>query len=835
MDTKQIKIALAGNPNSGKTTLFNALTGSNQFVGNWPGVTVEKKEGKLKKHDGVIIMDLPGIYSLSPYTLEEVVARNYLITERPDAILNIVDGTNLERNLYLTTQLTELGIPVVVAINMMDVVRKNGDKIDIAELSRQLGCKVVEISALKGTGISEAAEEAIMAAKNGKTVPQHSFSGVVEHALAHIEEAAVHNMPEEQQRWYAIKIFERDDKIMHTINLPKEIADHIEADIKAAEKELDDDAESIITNERYIYIASVIKSCYKKKSKSKLSTSDKIDRVVTNRFAALPIFAAIMFIVYFISVTTVGTYATDWANDGVFGDGWHLLGIGDSASADASDEYMSAMNAVNAFVDLGDTEADDFDAAAALEELKAFRPDSENAVGTVTVQDEETLAETDMTVYYSSIPEAEKESESVVPTTYLEAVAYFEEKGFEAPDPADYGIWVPGIPVLIGNGLDAIGCADWLEGLILDGVVAGLGAVLGFVPQILVLFILLAFLESCGYMARIAFVMDRIFRKFGLSGKSFIPILIGTGCGIPGIMASRTIENERDRRMTIMTTTFIPCGAKLPFIAMIAGAIFGGAAWVAPAAYFIGMAAIICSGIILKKTKMFSGDPAPFVMELPAYHWPTAGNVFRSMWERGWSFIKKAGTIILLSTVVIWFATYFGVVDGTFRMLAEDEIDHSILAVIGNAIAWIFIPLGFGTWQAAVASITGLVAKENIVGTLGILFGGTGSVYANIAGAFTMLSGFTFLTFNLLCAPCFAAMGAIKREMNNAKWTAFAIGYQCIFAYAVSLVVYQLGMLFTGSGNVIGSIAAFLLVALFVYLLVRPYKAKETLNVKVKV
>ena len=835
MDTKQIKIALAGNPNSGKTTLFNALTGSNQFVGNWPGVTVEKKEGKLKKHDGVIMMDLPGIYSLSPYTLEEVVARNYLITERPDAILNIVDGTNLERNLYLTTQLTELGIPVVVAINMMDVVRKNGDKIDIAELSRQLGCKVVEISALKGTGIAEAAEEVIMAAKNGKTVPQHRFSGVVEHALAHIEEAAVHHMPEEQQRWYAIKIFERDDKIMHTINLPKEIADHIEADIKAAEKELDDDAESIITNERYVYIASVIKSCYKKKSKSKLSTSDKIDRVVTNRFAALPIFAAIMFIVYFISVTTVGTYATDWANDGVFGDGWHLLGIGDSASADASDEYTNAMNAVNAFVDLGDTEADDFDATAALEELKAFRPDSENAVGTVTVEDEETLAETDMTVYYSSVPEAEKENESVVPTTYLEAVAYFEGRGFEAPDPADYGIWVPGIPVLIGNGLDAIGCADWLEGLILDGIVAGLGAVLGFVPQILVLFILLAFLESCGYMARIAFVMDRIFRKFGLSGKSFIPILIGTGCGIPGIMASRTIENERDRRMTIMTTTFIPCGAKLPFIAMIAGAIFGGAAWVAPAAYFIGMAAIICSGIILKKTKMFSGDPAPFVMELPAYHWPTAGNVFRSMWERGWSFIKKAGTIILLSTVVIWFATYFGVVDGTFRMLAEDEIDHSILAAIGNAIAWIFIPLGFGTWQAAVASITGLVAKENIVGTLGILFGGTGSVYANIAGAFTMLSGFTFLTFNLLCAPCFAAMGAIKREMNNAKWTAFAIGYQCIFAYAVSLVVYQLGMLFTGSGNVIGSIAAFLLVALFVYLLVRPYKAKETLNVKVKV
>lgn len=835
MDKKQIKIALAGNPNSGKTTLFNALTGSNQFVGNWPGVTVEKKEGKLKKYDGVIVMDLPGIYSLSPYTLEEVVARNYLIGERPDAILNIVDGTNLERNLYLTTQLTELGIPVVVAINMMDVVKKSGDNIDIAELSRQLGCRVVEISALKGTGISEAAAAAVEAAENGKTVPQHSFSGVVEHALAHIEEAAVHNLPEEQQRWYAIKIFERDEKVVQALNLPKDVADHIEKDIQAAETELDDDAESIITGERYVYIASVIKSCYKKKSKGKLSASDKIDRVVTNRFAALPIFAAIMFIVYFISVTTVGTFATDWANDGVFGDGWHLLGIGSSAASEASDEYTDALNAVGAFVDL-DPEAEDFDAAAALEELKAFVPSADNATGTITLLDEETLAETDMTVYYSSIPDAEKENEEVIQTTYLEAVAYFESEGFEAPDPADYGVWVPGIPGLIENGLDSIGCVDWLKGLILDGIIAGLGAVLGFVPQILVLFILLAFLESCGYMARIAFVMDRIFRKFGLSGKSFIPILVGTGCGIPGIMASRTIENERDRRMTIMTTTFIPCGAKLPFIAMIAGAIFGGSPWIAPAAYFIGMAAIVCSGIILKKTKLFSGDPAPFVMELPAYHWPTVGNVLRSMWERGWSFIKKAGTVILLSTIVIWFTTYFGVVDGTFRMLAEDEIDKSILAVIGNALAWIFIPLGWGNWESTVASITGLVAKENIVGTLGILFGGgESSVYANIAGAFTALSGFSFLTFNLLCAPCFAAMGAIKREMNNAKWTAFAIGYQCVFAYAVSLVIYQLGMLFTGSGNVIGSIVAFLLVALFVYLLVRPYKEKNKLDVKVKV
>ena len=828
-------MALVGNPNSGKTTLFNGLTGSNQFVGNWPGVTVEKKEGKLKKHDGVVIMDLPGIYSLSPYTLEEVVARNYLIGERPDAILNIVDGTNLERNLYLTTQLTELGIPVVVAVNMMDVVSKNGDKINIAELSRQLGCKVVEISALKGTGIMEAAEEAVTAAKTTKTIPQHSFSGVVEHAIAHIEEAAVHNMPAEQQRWYAIKIFERDEKVLASLDLPKETLDHIEEDIKAAEKELDDDAESIITNERYVYIASVMKSCYKKKKAEKLSVSDKIDRVVTNRWAALPIFAVIMFIVYFVSVTTVGGFATDWANDGVFGDGWHLLGIGDSAAADAADAYTDAMNAVNAFVDL-DTEADDFDAAAALEALKAFKPSSDNATGMITVEDEETLAETDMTVYYSSVPDAEKDNEEVIQTTYLEAVAYFEENGFEEPDPADYGIWVPGIPVLVESGLDAINCADWLKGLILDGIVAGVGAVLGFVPQVLILFIFLAFLESCGYMARIAFVMDRIFRRFGLSGKSFIPILIGTGCGIPGIMASRTIENERDRRMTVMTTTFIPCGAKLPFIAMIAGAIFGGSPWIAPAAYFIGMAAIICSGIILKKTKMFSGDPAPFVMELPAYHLPTVGNVLRSMWERGWSFIKKAGTIILLSTIVIWFTTYFGVVDGTFRMLAEDEIDKSILAVIGNAIAWIFIPLGWGNWQAAVASVTGLVAKENIVGTLGILYSsGTASVYSNIAAAFTAISGFSFLVFNLLCAPCFAAMGAIKREMNSAKWTWFAIGYQCLFAYAVALVIYQLGSLFTGTGNVFGAIVAFALVALFIYMLVRPYKEKNKLDVKVKV
>ena len=829
---KQIKIALAGNPNCGKTTLFNALTGSNQFVGNWPGVTVEKKEGKLKKHNDVVIMDLPGIYSLSPYTLEEVVARNYLIDERPDAILNIIDGTNLERNLYLTTQLTELGIPVVIAINMIDVVRKNGDQINVKELSRELGCQIVEISALKGDGVMEAAEAAVQAAHNAKTIPMHTFSGPVEHAIAHIEEAAVHNMPEEQQRWYAIKIFERDDKVLAKMNIPAETLSHIEEDIKAAEKELDDDAESIITNERYVYIAEIIKSCYKQKNKGQLSTSDKIDKVVTNRWLGLPIFAVVMFLVYWIAMVAVGAPATDWANDGVFGDGWHLLGIGSSAYNDTNDEYTAAVEAVDAFLGTEiDVEADDFDASALLAEMKNFQPTDKTA--TVDVEDEETLAMNTKTAYYDTLPEGAEDMEDVVQMTYVDAVSYLSKNGFDAPDPADFGVWVPGIPVLIGNGLEAAGAADWLNGLILDGIVAGVGAVLGFVPQMLVLFLMLAFLEACGYMARIAFVLDRIFRKFGLSGKSFIPMLIGTGCGVPGIMASRTIENERDRRMTIMTTTFIPCGAKVPFISMIAGAIFSGSAWVATSAYFIGMAAIIISGIMLKKTKMFSGDPAPFVMELPAYHWPTLGNVLRSMWERGWSFIKKAGTIILLSTIFVWFTTYFGWVDGTFRMLDESEIDASILATIGGAIAWIFKPLGWGNWQAAVASITGLVAKENIVGTLGILYGGgDGTVYQNIAAAFTGVTAYSFLVFNLLCAPCFAAIGAIKREMNNHKWTWFAIAYQCGFAYVIGLMINQFGGAFTGNLNVLGLIVAIALLVLIVYMLVKPYKEATKLSAK---
>ena len=829
---KQIKIALAGNPNCGKTTLFNALTGSNQFVGNWPGVTVEKKEGKLKKHDDVVIMDLPGIYSLSPYTLEEVVARNYLITERPDAILNIIDGTNLERNLYLTTQLTELGIPVVIAVNMMDVVRKNGDKINISELSRELGCKVVEISALKDEGVMEAAEAAIDAAKGTKTVPMHTFSGPVEHAIAHIEEAAVHNMPLEQQRWYAIKIFERDDKVLEKLNIPAETMSHIEEDIKAAETELDDDSESIITNERYVYIAQVLKGCYKKKNAGGLSASDKIDKIVTNRWLGLPIFAVVMFLVYYIAMVAVGAPATDWANDGLFGDGWHLLGIGSGAYSDASDEYTDAANAAGAFVEF-DAEAEDFDADATLAELKAYQPESENATATAEVEDEETLAISDMTVYYSEVP-ADADKDSTIGTTYLEAVEYFEANGFEAPDPANYGVWVPGIPVLVENLLDSTNCAEWLKGLILDGIVAGVGAVLGFVPQMLVLFLMLAFLEACGYMARIAFVLDRVFRKFGLSGKSFIPMLIGVGCGVPGIMASRTIENERDRRMTIMTTTFIPCGAKVPFIGMIAGALFGGSPWVSTSAYFIGMASIIVSGIMLKKTKMFSGEPAPFVMELPAYHWPTVSNVLRSMWERGWSFIKKAGTIILLSTILVWFTTYFGFVDGSFQMLSEDQIDSSILARIGNLIAWIFIPLGWGNWQATVASITGLVAKENIVGTLGILYGGgDGTVYQNLAAAFTGITGYSFLVFNLLCAPCFAAIGAMKREMNNAKWTWFAIGYQCGFAYAIGLMINQFGNAITGNLNIVGLIAAVLVLAFMLYMLFKPYKEATKLSAKV--
>ena len=749
-----IKIALAGNPNSGKTTLFNALTGSNQFVGNWPGVTVERKEGKLKGNKDVVIIDLPGIYSLSPYTLEEVVSRNYLIDERPDVILNIIDGTNLERNLFLTTQLTELGIPVVAAVNMMDIVNKNGDKINVDNLAKALGCKVVEISALKGTGVTEAAEAAVSMAKGGKTVPQHSFSGSVEHAIAHIEEAVLHDLPEEQQRWYAIKLFERDGKIIEKLKLDKPLISHIAEDIKSCEAELDDDSESIITSERYTYIDSIIKDCCKIRNKGRLSTSDKIDRVVTNRWAALPIFAAVMFLVYFISVTTVGTLLTDWANDGVFGDGWHLFGIGSAAYEEAG----------------------------------------------------------------------------------LDTDALRDTLVNEEPDPADYGVWVPGIPVLVEDLLESVGCADWLQGLILEGIVGGVGAVLGFVPQILVLFLFLAFLESCGYMARIAFILDRVFRKFGLSGKSFIPILIGTGCGIPGIMASRTIENERDRRMTIITTTFIPCGAKLPIIALIAGALFDGAWWVAPSAYFIGIAAIICSGIILKKTRMFSGDVAPFVMELPAYHMPTVGAVLRSMWERGWSFIKKAGTIILLSCVFIWFVSSFGFVDGSFGMV---DMNDSLLAAIGSAVAWIFTPLGWGNWQAAVAAVMGLVAKENVVGTLGILYGFAEvaedgvEIWGTLAASFTAVSAFSFLVFNLLCAPCFAAMGAIKREMNNRKWFWFAIAYQCGFAYAVSLCVYQLGSLFTMGSFGVGTVAAFLLAAVFVWLLFRRQKAVDPeLNTK---
>ena len=840
-----MRIALAGNPNSGKTTLFNALTGSNQFVGNWPGVTVEKKEGKLKKHDGVTITDLPGIYSLSPYTLEEVVARNYLIGERPDAILNILDGTNLERNLYLTTQLTELGIPVVVAVNMIDLVNKHGDKIDVAELSRQLGCRVVVISALKGTGVMEAAEAAIEAANGAKTVPQHTFSGPVEHALAHIEEVALHGLPEERQRWYAIKVFEGDDKVLADLSISGETMAHIKEDIAAAERELGDDAESIITNERYLYIAGVIRACYKKKKTGGQSTSDKIDRIVTNRWLGLPIFALVMFLVYWISMVAVGAAATDWANDCLFGDGWHMFGIGTAKYEDAAGDYEAAMNAAAAFeveLDLG---ADDFDPDAALAQLNARLTEPADATATVEVEDEETLEPTDITVYFDAVPE--DAGDDVNAMSYKDAVAYFSETGFDEPDPADYGAWVPGIPALIGKGLDAANAPEWLSGLILDGIVAGVGAVLGFVPQMLVLFLLLAILEACGYMARIAFVLDRIFRRFGLSGKSFIPMLIGTGCGIPGIMASRTIENERDRRMTVMTTTFIPCGAKVPFIAMIAGAIFGGSAWVATSAYFIGMAAIIISGVILKKTRPFAGDPAPFVMELPAYHLPTVGNVLRSTWERGWSFIKKAGTIILLSTIVIWFFSFFGVVDGSFRMLAEDELEYSMLAKIGIPFAFLFRPLGFGTWQAATASVTGLVAKENIVGTMGILYGaGAINTYAALRAAFTGVTAYSFLIFNLLCAPCFAAIGAIKREMNNRKWTWFAIGYQCGFAYAVSLCVYQIGSIFDGSfasgsaattvGHVFGLVVSLALLAGAVYMLFfRKYKEADKLERTVSV
>ena len=798
-----IRIALAGNPNSGKTTLFNALTGSNQFVGNWPGVTVEKKEGKLKNHDSVTIVDLPGIYSLSPYSQEEVIAREYLVKEKPEAILNIIDGTNLERNLYLTTQLMEMGIPMVLAINMSDVVRKNGDKIDTKELSKRLGYPVFEISALKKEKVMEAAEAAILAASSSSSLPYPKFSEEIEKSLSSIFQIIQGKTEEKNERWYTVKVLERDSRINEELSLTSEEKDKVEFIISTLEKEEDDEGESIITNERYSYIAKLIEVCYRKKS-SGLSTTDKIDRVVTDRWLALPIFALVMWLEYYVSVTTIGTFCTDFVNDGIFGDGFYFLGKGREAYEEAAEEFTSATDVLTAFGEEKGIEWEELDEdTVSLIASSVSREDK----ATYTLVDEETLGEEEVTVDYSAL---------------MEAVDTYEALGYAEPDTSDYGPWVPSIPALISSALEAIGCADWLQGLIIDGIVAGVGAVLGFVPQMLVLFLFLAFLESCGYMARIAFVMDRIFRKFGLSGKSFIPILIGTGCGVPGIMASRTIENEKDRRMTIITTTFIPCGAKLPFIAMIAGAVFGGASWVAPTAYFLGMAAIITSGIILKKTKLFSGDPSPFVMELPDYHWPTVSNVLRSMWERGWSFIKKAGTIILLSTVVIWFTTFFGFTEEGFRMLGEDEIGLSILAQIGSLIAWIFYPLGWGTWQATVASIIGLVAKENIVGTLGIIYGATGSAYAGIAEAFTSVTGFSFLTFNLLCAPCFAAIGAIKREMNSGKWTWIAIGYQCIFAYLTALVFTQVGNLICGFGiNIFFLIVAVAVIALFIYLLFR--------------
>lgn len=800
-----IKIALAGNPNCGKTTLFNALTGSNQYVGNWPGVTVEKKEGKLKSNKDVVIMDLPGIYSLSPYTLEEVVARNYLITERPDAILNIIDGTNLERNLYLTTQLTELGIPVVIAINMLDVLEKKGDVINTQELSKKTGCPVYEISALKGKGIQEAADAVVKFAKeNKKFEVAHVFAKNVEDILENIAAKLPKDIPEEQKRFYAIKLFERDSKILET----REDFPDIESIIADAENKFDDDSESIITNERYTYISSIIKGCYKKKSKEKLSTSDKIDRIVTNRWLALPIFAIIMIIVYYVSVTSVGTLVTDFTNDQLFGeDGWYLFGIGRSDYEAANDKFVEE----NIFNHKTEIEAEL--QKAVDEHVKG----SEEILA--AVQDEDFGAfEESMESYSAALEEAG-----------ISIDDYYNDDIMEnAPDKADYGVYIPGITTLVSNGLEAINCVDWLSALIVNGIVGGVGAVLGFVPQMLVLFIFLAFLEYCGYMARIAFIMDRIFRKFGLSGKSFIPILIGTGCGVPGIMASRTIENDRDRKMTIMTTTFIPCGAKLPIIAMIATALFDGAWWVAPSAYFLGIAAIIISGIILKKTKMFAGDPAPFVMELPAYHLPTVGSILRSMWERGWSFIKRAGTIILLASIIIWAGSSFGMVDGSFGFSTEMELNDSVLGMIGNAICWIFAPLGFGEATATIATIMGLVAKEEVVGVFGVLdFEGLGA-----------LAGYAFLAFNLLCAPCFAAIGAIKREMNSAKWTWFAIGYQCTFAYATALVIYQLGMLFSGHFDVftiIGSIVAFAIIAFVIYLLVRPYKESTKFTQKVKI
>ncbi|MBO5439399.1 MAG: ferrous iron transport protein B [Clostridia bacterium] len=830
-----LKIALAGNPNSGKTTLFNALTGSNQFVGNWPGVTVEKKEGKLKKQEGVIVTDLPGIYSLSPYTLEEVVARNYLLDEKPDVILNIVDATNIERNLYLTTQLSELGIPMVIALNMMDVVRKMGDKINKEELSKQLSCPVVEISALKEEGVDEVAEVAINSAKTGKLVPKHFFSGIVEHALAHIEECVIHELNDERkQRWYAIKMFERDEKVLSQLEISKEKLAHIENDIKAVEKELDDDSESIITNERYNYVSEILKTCYKKKSTTRISVTDKIDRVVTHRIWALPIFALIMFLVYFVSVTTVGTWVTDWTNDNLFGDGFHFLGIdkeGDLDYGEVSEEYGEHAPVIDAFI-AEYAEAYNFDIEAynalvsegksneAKQMLLNFAnalPDSTTVDSTLV--DEETAEETPVT--YDVL-------------NFEEAISTLERINYSEPAPADYGLWVPGIPVLVENGLNGINCWDWLQDLILNGIVAGVGAVLGFVPQMLVLFLFLSFLEACGYMARIAFVLDRIFRHFGLSGKSFIPMLVGVGCSVPGIMASRTIENESDRKITIMTTSFIPCGAKLPFIALIAGAIFGGTWWIAPVAYFIGMASVMISGIILKKTKLLASEVTPFVMELPLYHMPTVKNLLRNTWERGWSFIKKAGTVILLSSIVIWFMSSYGFEGGRFQMV---DMDDSLLAYLGRGVAWIFAPIGFGNWQSAVAAVTGLVAKENIVATLASLFTTEGiTVYQSLALAFTKPEGFSFLVFNLLCAPCFAAMGAIKREMNSGKWTAFAITYQCVFAYLVAFVCYHFGNLFTGAiwngtmnmaWGIIGLILSVVIIAFFVLAIIRPDKKKS--------
>ena len=787
----EIKIALAGNPNCGKTTLFNALTGSNQFVGNWPGVTVEKKEGRLKKDQNVIVTDLPGVYSLSPYTLEEVVARNYLVDERPDAILNIIDATNLERNLYLTTQLIELGIPVVAALNMMDIVKKNGDRIRIDELSRRIGCPIVEISALKMTGIDEAAQAATEAARSHKTAKLQTFSATVENVISDIEKIALQGVPAVQKRWYAVKVFERDEKVLARLKLSTDTLKKVERLISDTEKKLDDDAESIITNERYNYITDLIKGAYKRAGAGKLSTSDKIDRIVTNRFLALPIFVIVMFLVYYISWTTVGTFVTDWMNDGVFGDGWHLTGQSeyDDAMNDFAAEYIWTRDVV-----------DTVNAAAA-----------DDAVGAKELQSAMTNGD------YAAFEEAYTSyGDSLAKDGYDISYAVNDALTSQnVPQPLDYGIYVPGIPTITEHALDSINCADWLKSLVVDGIIGGVGAVLGFVPQMLVLFILLAFLEGCGYMSRVAFIMDRIFRKFGLSGKSFIPMLIGTGCGVPGIMASRTIENERDRRMTVITTTFIPCSAKMPVVALISTVLFHGEWWVAPSAYFVGVAAVVISGIMLKKTRLFAGDTAPFVMELPAYHMPTAGNVLRSMWERASSFIKKAGTVILIATVFVWVASNFGKLEnGGIGFDTDMQLESSLLGIIGNAIKTIFIPLGFGNIKAAIATIMGLVAKEEVVGVFGVLD----------FEEFTPVAGYSFLVFNLLCAPCCAAMSAIKREMNSTKWTLLAIGYQCVFAYAVSFMIYQFGMLFIGQADILGVIVAVVVLGFMIYMLVRPQK-----------